>query len=833
MVAVLNLEVCKMYSFCSARKVNLFKDFMLAVFLSVVCHLLAAVPVAYAVDNYALAFDGTDDYVETPISDVPADGTVEAWVKTTSNARQARLPRVSNAGEGTYAGWYGGQARLPRVSNAGEGTSEGWYDGQARLPRVSNAGEGTSEGWYDGQAVISSHGGTQEFRLHLNYQPGKAGNSPGVLGLNVRFRTLTAYTDIGAEMYDGSWHHVAFVWEGASPGNIRAFWDGQEKPVTYRDHNPWEGNYNRTVVHVIGRECLTNNLYYFTGTIDEVRFWYNKTRTQSEIQEYMNRELMGDEEGLKGYWKFNEAEGTTAYDSSPNKNHGTIAGASWTMDAAPVKSTLTEAFTFVQVCDPQLGWGAGYQNDVNSFKQAVRCINSLNPDLVVICGDLVDNFNDSSIADFLQIRSGLTMPSYCAPGNHDVGNSPTLSRLERYRQAIGNDYFSFEHKGYTFVITNTSLWKAPLAGESEKQDTWLKQTLEAARDKNSPVFVVQHYPLYLKSPDEAEEYYNLPSAKRSELLALFENCGVVAVLGGHRHELIINDYKGIQLVNGEATSRNTDGRPLGFRLWHVDSPTSIRHEFVPLIPPIDFNGDQKMDWEDLSTLAQHWLQDEPYVDITPKPYGDNIVNFKDLAVLAQYWLKDFRLLAHWRLDETEGSVAKDRAGTNHGTLHGDPLWQPAGGQVDGALQFDGIDDYVSTPFILDPANAPFSVFAWIKGGRPGQVFISQTQNGVNWLWADPVEGKLMTNLKTAGRSSAPLSSQAAITNAEWHCVGFVWDGSNRILYADDVEVAKDSLAALAGAYGGLHLGAGNTLDAASFFAGLIDDVRIYDRAIIP
>ncbi|MHC4682137.1 MAG: metallophosphoesterase, partial [Planctomycetota bacterium] len=146
------------------------------------------------------------------------------------------------------------------------------------------------------------------------------------------------------------------------------------------------------------------------------------------------------------------------------------------------QSPAMEAFTFVQVADPQLGWGYGYANDLNSFKQAVSHINGLKPDLVVICGDMVDSFNDSSVADFQQAQEGLTMPSYCAPGNHDVGNSPSVSSLERYRQAFGDDYFSFEHKGYTFVIVNSCLWKAPLAGESEKQDAWLRQTLTAARD---------------------------------------------------------------------------------------------------------------------------------------------------------------------------------------------------------------------------------------------------------------------------------------------------------------------------------------------------------------
>ncbi len=54
-----------------------------------------------------------------------------------------------------------------------------------------------------------------------------------------------------------------------------------------------------------------------------------------------------------------------------------------------------------------------------------------------------------------------------------------------------------------------------------------------------------------------------------------------------------------------------------------------------------------------------------------------------------------------------------------------------------------------------------------------------------------------------------------------------------ILYADDVEVARDTQIGLASSEGGLYLGAGSTLDAASFFSGLIDDVRVYDRAITP
>ena len=154
--------------------------------------------------------------------------------------------------------------------------------------------------------------------------------------------------------------------------------------------------------------------------------------------------------------------------------------------------------------------------------------------------------------------------------------------LQYYRQLIGRDHHSFEHKGCVFVLVNTQFWKAPVNGESERHDSWLEQTLQTASKKKRRIFIVGHYPLFLEAPDEAEEYMNLPSAKRRELLGLFKKYDVVAVLGGHAHRLVINDYQGIQLVNGETTSRNFDKRPLGFRLWHVMNPRPFEHEFVPL-----------------------------------------------------------------------------------------------------------------------------------------------------------------------------------------------------------------------------------------------------------
>jgi serine/threonine-protein phosphatase CPPED1 len=238
-------------------------------------------------------------------------------------------------------------------------------------------------------------------------------------------------------------------------------------------------------------------------------------------------------------------------------------------------------FTFVQMCDPQLGFG-GYTNDVERFEEAVAQINDLHPDFVVICGDLVNGASAKSFGDFKRIKAGLTMPCYCAPGNHDVGNNPTLGLLRNYRESLGPDFFSVEHKGCLLVILNTQLWKAPIGDEEQKQDAWLEKTLAEAGNKKEPVFIVQHYPPFVKEPAEPEEYFNLPLAKRERLLGLFERSGVVAILAGHTHLTLQRDYHGIQLVMGETTSKNFDKKPFGFTLWHINDKRPYQHEFVPL-----------------------------------------------------------------------------------------------------------------------------------------------------------------------------------------------------------------------------------------------------------
>lgn len=191
------------------------------------------------------------------------------------------------------------------------------------------------------------------------------------------------------------------------------------------------------------------------------------------------------------------------------------------------------------------------------------------------------------------------------------------------------------------------------------------------------------------------------------------------------------------------------------------------------------------------------------------------------------------LVAYWSLDEAEGIAAHNSFFDNYAYIVGDPVWLPADGKAGGALQLDGIDDYLSTPFILDPVKSSLSAFAWIKGGSPGQVILSQTGDfGGTWLGIDPSEGKLMTGFSEMYFGA--LVSETVITDGQWHQIGLVYDlaSLHRRLYVDGALVAEDATV-VSGipSDGGMYIGASKDPDTGTFFSGMIDDVRVYTRAL--
>jgi hypothetical protein len=255
---------------------------------------------------------------------------------------------------------------------------------------------------------------------------------------------------------------------------------------------------------------------------------------------------------------------------------------------------------------------------------------------------------------------------------------------------------------------------------------------------------------------------------------------------------------------------------------------------APITPVVDFNGDGKVDGKEVLAIAEHWEQNKSAYDVGPTPLGDGVVDANDLKVLAEYVGQDVNdpsLIAHWALDETAGMIAADSAGDNDAMVLGGAAWQ-AEGKIGGALVFDGKDDFArSAKPVLDPAQGPFSVIAWIKGGGPNRVIVSQAGR-TDWLYLNQY-GMLTTDLKSSGKDGKTLTSDAYVLDDQWHRVVLTWDGTNRTLQMDGAEVKRDTQPPLAASTGNLLIGAGKTLAPASFWTGLIDDVRVYNRAVSP
>ena len=85
---------------------------------------------------------------------------------------------------------------------------------------------------------------------------------------------------------------------------------------------PLSGNSNFRIGWVNSVEEEFFNPASFDGVIDEVRLW-NVARTEAEIQSTMNSTLAGNEEGLVGYWNFDDG---TAKDLTTNENDGEFQG---------------------------------------------------------------------------------------------------------------------------------------------------------------------------------------------------------------------------------------------------------------------------------------------------------------------------------------------------------------------------------------------------------------------------------------------------------------------------------------------------------------------------
>jgi len=202
-----------------------------------------------------------------------------------------------------------------------------------------------------------------------------------------------------------------------------------------------------------------------------------------------------------------------------------------------------------------------------------------------------------------------------------------------------------------------------------------------------------------------------------------------------------------------------------------------------------------------------------------------IIEASDSAIYS-----DVGLTAHWKLDDGTGSsIAVDSAGTNTGILVGNPTW--TAGQIGGALSFDGAGDYVSVAPIASLAGVNFTAQAWVRADSSAGIWnpvLTQHNSSNNGCYFYIASDKPSFYLIEGG-SFAQAVSPEALNADQWYHVAATNDGSNLKLYVDGQLKNSVSSAGLTGTSDNGYIGC--EIMSPLYCYGMIDDVRIYNRAV--
>ncbi len=254
----------------------------------------------------------------------------------------------------------------------------------------------------------------------------------------------------------------------------------------------------------------------------------------------------------------------------------------------PISAFAADNFTFVQIADTQLGMTKGddMSIEIANFTKAVEQINELEPAFVVISGDLVNKAHDPrQIREFWRIARKLdaSIPLYLVAGNHDIA-TPNEAGVRSYTRLFGPDHYTFSYENSQFIVLDSNLYcnGGAEAKLKDAQFEWFKQSLEAAKKKNpAHVFVLTHHPWFLATPDEKDEYFNVPSSERVKYLALMKDYGVDFALAGHLHKESIAKDGGLTMITTSAVSQSLGKDPVGYSVFRV-SGQRAQHEYVVL-----------------------------------------------------------------------------------------------------------------------------------------------------------------------------------------------------------------------------------------------------------
>lgn len=190
------------------------------------------------------------------------------------------------------------------------------------------------------------------------------------------------------------------------------------------------------------------------------------------------------------------------------------------------------------------------------------------------------------------------------------------------------------------------------------------------------------------------------------------------------------------------------------------------------------------------------------------------------------------LVGWWRFDEGSGTVAKDQSENgNNGILRGSPLPSWVIGKNGQALQFDGVQNYVSfgSLSILPIGASARTINFWANGlANENTILVSWGTESSNALCAVGFRQNQKLGVFVWGANDLAVSLPLPYLN-QWHMYTVTYNGSIRKIYQDGVLAGSDSSAVTLNTVG-QTLFAGKR-SGGEYCTDIIDEVQIYNRAL--
>lgn len=282
---------------------------------------------------------------------------------------------------------------------------------------------------------------------------------------------------------------------------------------------------------------------------------------------------------------------------------------------------IKKDFNFIVITDIHLNTlnksVLGCEPNLQLAKKCFEKIKELNPEFVLISGDIVNGMNyEIEYPAFFEFIKNLGLITYIIPGNHDLARIMARDKKkfvsqdgkEYWKKYFGRENFTFEYGNFYFIALNSYDWEDEkrIILESrgairEEQIKFLKEKLEDAKKKKKKIIVLAHHPV--QSDNNAEPDFS--EIGKEEVMKLLIKYKSEAFFFGHTHwdSLdIINNVLFIGTTTPTALPYNNSYH--GFRMIEVKNNKIIKINYKD--PQFTPYNQLKGEWHPTSYQEPIW-----------------------------------------------------------------------------------------------------------------------------------------------------------------------------------------------------------------------------------